>query len=1015
MIKAIHTNVKGRARYKINELYRSPHLKQYLERSLSNKAEITYVSANPLTSNILVLFQKDNNPQKIASLIENLILDYQKQGGDLQAAKLTQDKKVSHTKVVSGQEQKIESWHLIPTDNVLTVLNTSKTSGLSSKSAAENLQKYGSNVLAQIATRSDLSILIDQFKSLPVALLGVAAGVSIFTGGLIDAVVIMGVVGLNAVIGYTTESQSERIIHSLRSREQTSTWAIRDSNLIEIPTEDVVLGDILFLKPGIYVAADARLIEADNLSIDESALTGESIPVTKITASLTGEDVPLGDRFNMVYKGTLVTGGQGLAAVVATGKFTEMGKIQQLVGEATAMETPLARQLDEVGSQLVLIGMGICGLVFGLGVLRGYGLVQMLKSSISLAVAAVPEGLPTIATTTLALGIRDMRKNNVLVRSLSAVEALGSVQTICMDKTGTITENRMSVAEIHINTRYITVTDNEFISGKENINLYSCDELLKLIHISVLCNESEVNIEQDGEYTINGSATENALIHIAIGAGVNVIELRQKYPLLQTNLRSENRNIMSTIHGTHDDKKLVAVKGNPAEVIQICQGWMKNGKVVPFTEEDRQALEMENDRMAGKALRVLGVAYSYVDETHNGDNYESNLIWLGLVGMADPIRKGAKELIGDFHQAGIDTVMITGDQSPTAYAIAKELELNRDPQLEILDSTNLNNLTPEALTALSDKVDVFARISPSNKLQIVQALQAAGKVVAMTGDGINDAPALKAAQVGVAMGKGGTDVAREVADIVLEDDRLETMMIAVSRGRTIYNNIRKSVHFLLATNLSEIMVMTTATAVGIGEPLNAIQLLWLNLVTDIFPGLSLAMEAPEPEVLSQPPRNPDEPIIKNSDFGRIAFESATLSVSTLAAYGYAIFRYGIGPQASTVAFLSLTSGQLLHTFSSRSESHSIFNKEKLPNNPYLNTAVTGSFALQLLAIAFPPLKSLLQITPLNAMDAAVIGGSALLPLLVNESTKGTGDSQEAGEQGARRTRKTRGTRRRLRK
>ncbi|MBH8562184.1 cation-translocating P-type ATPase [Nostoc sp. CENA67] len=1011
MIKAIHTKVKGRARYKINELYRSPSLKNYLERSLSHNPEITYISANPLTSNVLVTFKQENSINKIATLIHQAVLDYQKKSQPTQIEKIEKVPKTRQS-LAHAKEQRQENWHLMPADKILDTFNTS-TSGLTHESAVANLHKYGPNVLSETATRNNLSILIDQFKSLPVALLGVAAGISIFTGGVVDAIVIMGVVGLNAAIGYTTETQSERIIESLKSREQTSTWVIRESKLIEIPTENVVLGEILVLKPGSYVAADARLIQCEQLSVDESALTGESIPVTKNTTSVTDEDVPLGDRLNMIYKGTLVTGGQGLAVVVATGKFTEMGKIQQLVGEAKSTETPLERQLDQVGSQLVLIGMGICGVVFGLGLLRGYGLVQMLKSSISLAVAAVPEGLPTIATTTLALGILDMRKNNVLVRSLSAVEALGSVQSICLDKTGTITENKMSVVEIQTNTRQIKVSDGELIAGEEKINPYTSDELLKLIHVSVLCNESEVSKQNNGdtqllrnkqvtspsspsspslnttkhEYQVIGSATENALIYMAISAGVDVIELRQKYPLLQTNLRSENRNLMSTIHETYNHQKFVAVKGNPAEVIQICQEWMKNGQVVPLTEEDRQTIEIENDRMAGKALRVLGVAYGYIDETRNGNNHESDLIWLGLVGMADPIRKGAKALIRDFHQAGIDTVMITGDQSPTAYAIAKELELNRDPQLEILDSTNLNNLTPEALTALSDKVDVFARISPSNKLQIVQALQAAGKVVAMTGDGINDAPALKAAQVGVAMGKGGTDVAREVADIILEDDRLETMMIAVSRGRTIYNNIRKSVHFLLATNLSEIMVMTTATAVGIGEPLNAIQLLWLNLVTDIFPGLSLAMEAPEPDVLSQPPRNPNEPIIKNSDFGRITFESATISVSTLAAYGYAMSRYGIGPQASTIAFMSLTSAQLLHTISSRSEQHSIFSKEKLPNNPYLNAAVTGSFAIQLLAIAVPQLRSILKIAPINLLDTAVIGSSALLPLLVNESTK----------------------------
>ncbi|MBD2446204.1 cation-translocating P-type ATPase [Nostoc sp. FACHB-152] len=985
MIQAVHIQVKGRARYKVTELYNSPEVQTYLERSLLNYPEINFVSANPLTSKILVHFPKEKSYKDIAAIIENILLTFKKKSNLVTAKKSEKKSKSNKLAVTNSQQQTQENWYLLSADKVIHKLDTSQTLGLSSELAAANLDKYGLNVLSQTQTRSNLSIIIEQFKSLPVALLGVAAVVSLFTGGVIDAAVILGVVVLNAAIGYTTESQSEKIIHSLKNREPASTWVIRDGNPREIPTENVVVGDILTLKPGSYVAADARLIEADNLSIDESALTGESLPVSKINDYLMGEDIPLGDRLNMAYKGTFVTGGQGLAVVVATGKNTEMGHIQQLVGEANAVETPLAKQLDQVGSQLVLISMGICGLVFGLGVWRGYGLVQMLKSSISLAVAAVPEGLPTVATTTLALGIRDMRRNRVLVRSLSAVEALGSVQTICMDKTGTLTENKMSVVEIQNNTHHIKVADGEFIKGEAKINPYNNDELLKLIHVSVLCNESQVSREGNGKYEVIGSATENALIYMAISSGVDIIDLREKYPLVQTNLRSENRNLMSTIHETHDGQNLVAVKGSPTEVAELCQTWIKDGQIVELTQEDKRAIAIENDRMAGKALRVLGVAYNHIEGENN--HHESDLIWLGLVGMADPIRKGAKQLIADFHQAGIATVMITGDQSPTAYAIAKELELSREPQLEILDSTNINNLTPEALTALSDKVDVFARISPSNKLQIVQALQAAGKVVAMTGDGINDAPALKAAQVGVAMGKGGTDVAREVADIVLEDDRLETMIVAVSRGRTIYNNIRKSVHFLLATNLSEIMVMTVATAVGIGEPLNAIQLLWLNLVTDIFPGLSLAMEAPEPEVLSQPPRNPDEPIIKKSDFGRIVFESATLSVSTLTAYAYAIRRYGFGPQASTVAFFTLTSAQLLHTLSCRSEHHSLLSKEKLPRNSYLNAAIVGSFAIQILAIAVPQLRSLLKISPVNFVDTAVIIGSALWPLLLNESTK----------------------------
>jgi Ca2+-transporting ATPase len=424
---------------------------------------------------------------------------------------------------------------------------------------------------------------------------------------------------------------------------------------------------------------------------------------------------------------------------------------------------------------------------------------------------------------------------------------------------------------------------------------------------------------------------------------------------------------------------------------------MVNGKKIPIKDDDRLAIEIENERMAGNALRMLGVAYASIKQGQGvgGKGHEENMdsldpqdfVWLGLVGMADPVRKGVKELIGDFHKAGIDTVMITGDQSPTAYAIGRELNLSKSEQLEILDSTHITNIDPDVMMALCNKVDVFARVSPANKLQIVQALQKNGKVVAMTGDGINDGPALKAADIGIAMGHTGTDVAREVADVVLEDDNLETMIIAISQGRTIYSNIRKSVHFLISTNLSEIMVMFSAIAGGLGQPLSAMQLLWINLISDIAPGLALALEPPEPDVLNQPPRNPDDPIIKTSDFKRIAFESASLSAGALSAYGYGIMRYGMGQRTGTLAFMSLSIGQLLHAISCRSEKHSIFEREKMPSNRYLNIAIGGSLGLQLITMAIPGLRNLLGITPISISDGIVVGGSALLPLLVNEGTK----------------------------
>jgi len=1030
VVRPVHATVKGRVRFNVDGLHRSERLKREIEESLSYHKGILKFSVNILTGSVLVFFNSDNTHQAIALLIADVVEVHKKNAGSWSSSSLSpvpratasSGKEVRYAKVldplpakagpnailapergelrnrrklrksiVRSEDQLVEPWHLAEATEVLNSFGTSKDSGLSGDLADVRLNKYGPNVLPEAVPRSGLSMFINQFKSLPVALLGAAAGISLLTGGLADAIVIMGVVFINAAIGYTTESQTEKTIHSLKNLVRPSAMVLRDGRLKEIGAESVVPGDVLLLRPGSYVAADARLIETNHLSIDESALTGESMPAMKTTAPISEDNVPLADRTNMVYMGTLVVGGQGIAVVAATGRFTEIGRIQILVGETRPPETPMERQLDMMGSQLVLICGAVCGLVFVTGLLRGYGFLQMLKTSISLAVAAVPEGLPTVATTTLALGIRNMRKHNVLIRHLEAVETLGSVHTICLDKTGTITLNRMSVVVAFAGMRRFTVSDGQFFASGEPASVYLFDELLRLIHISVLCNESEV-IGQHGEYVVNGSPTENALIHIALSSGVDVVRLREKFILVNIQHRSENRNYMYTLHRAGNHSALVAVKGSTNEVLSMCRWHMKDGKKIPLTDDERLAIDTENERMAGEALRVLGVAYSLSDGEPgtfiNSDvDFSDNLVWLGLAGMADPIREGVKGLIGEFHKAGIETVMITGDQSPTAYAIGKELNLGNGEQLEILDSSHLSSIDPEVMKALCDRVHVFARVSPAHKLQIVQALQSAGKVVAMTGDGINDGPALKAADIGIAMGHVGTDVAREVADVVVEDDELATMIIAISQGRTIYNNIRKSVHFLLSTNLSEIMVMFTAIAGGIGQPLSAMQLLWINLMSDIFPGLALALEPPEPDVLSRPPRDPEDPIVKTSDFKRITFESAVISAGALGAYGYGVMRYGMGQRASTMAFVSLTAGQLLHAISCRSEKHSIFDREKLPPNRYLNMALGGSFTIQLLAMVMPGLRNLLGLAPIGILDGAVIGASAALPLLVNEATK----------------------------
>jgi Ca2+-transporting ATPase len=811
----------------------------------------------------------------------------------------------------------------------------------------------------------------------------------LLTGGIADAIVIGGVVLINATIGLVTETQAEQTIQSLKNIVRPLALVVRDRQPRQVRAEDVVPGDILILKPGVYIAADARLVEVTNLRVDESALTGESLPVAKTTEIIVSPDVPLGERTNMVFMGTLVTEGTGSAIVVATGRFTEMGQIQHLVGETRSPATPMEKQLDRMGTQLVYICGGICAVVFGIGILRGIPLLQMLQSSISLAVAAVPEGLPAVATTTLALGIQNMRRRRVLIRRLEAVETLGAVQALCLDKTGTLTLNQMSVAAIYVGSNRVKVSDSQLLIDGNPVKPEDYEELLRLMQVGVLCTESEV--ASDGvHFTVKGSSTENALFQLATDGGIDLQSLFKHYPVVRVRERAENRNYMVTLHTSDiEGRFLLAVKGNPEEVLAICNRQMRGGAIIPITDEDVERIHAENELMAAEALRVLGMAYCEV-EGGAADGFESDkgFVWLGMTGMADPIRKGVKELIEVFHRAGIDTVMITGDQSVTAHAIGRELNLNRAGEIEILDSTHLSAIQPEVMEALAQKVSVFARVSPANKLQIVQAMQRGGKVVAMTGDGINDSPALKAADIGIAMGQNGTPVAREVADVVLEDDNLETMAEAISHGRTIYSNIRKAIRYLLATNFSEIILMGVALGAGMGQPLSTRQLLWINLVSDILPGLALSLELPEPDVLNRPPRDPNDPIIKVADFKRITFESGTMAAASLGAYGYGLARYGMGVQAGTIAFMSLTFAELLHALSCRSERHSLFGKETLPSNPYLNASLGFSLGLQALTMAIPGLRAFLGMAPIGLLDAAVIGGGAILPLAVNEATKG---------------------------
>lgn len=847
VIHAVHVKLPGRGRYKVRGLSGSRAIKEGLESRLLRHKIIRHVSASTLTSNVLVLFDKTVDHRTIARCLKEAveeitgtfpesdtqsrksILKTPPSPGKIRRLPERIGKKIVQL-VSPPEEQKPQPWHLMKTETVLQFWGTDKQHGLSSEVVNHTLRRYGPNVLPEAEPRSRWSIFFSQFKSLPVLLLGAAAGISLLTGGILDAVVIAGVVVANAMIGYGTESAAERTIHSLKHMVHPTAEVLREGRVLEIPAEDLVPGDVLFLKPGTYVSADGRLLEASHLSIDESVLTGESMPVFKSPGTLKGKNIPLSDRLNMVFMGTLVTGGEGVAVVAATGRFTEMGRLQVLLGETEAPETSFERQLRVVGDQLVLLCGVICGVVFLIGFLRGHGFLQMLRVSISLAASAVPEGLPAAATINFSLGIKRMRKDHVLVRRLQAIETLGSVQTVCLDKTGTLTRNRMSVQELYAGNKRIEVRNGTLFLEDGSSDPLAVEEVRRLIDVCALCNESKINGCGPNGVELAGSPTECALMDLAFLAGVDVARLREEHPLVSVEYRTESRLYMKTLHTAPDgEKAFCAVKGSPPEVLSLCAWQMKDGKRVPLDDQDRLLIERENARMAIGALRVLGAAFSPNGRKKNGNG---DLTWLGLVGMADPIREGARELIEVYHRAGINTVMITGDQSPTAFTVAKNLNLSGTEPLEILDSSELRSIPPELFQALARKVHVYSRVSPSNKLQIVQALQRSGLVVAMTGDGINDGPALKAADIAIAMGRSGTDVAREVADIVLEHDNLGTLVLAVRDGRTTYRNIRKSVHFFLSTNFTELMVMFASLALGVGFPLNVMQLLWINIMVE---------------------------------------------------------------------------------------------------------------------------------------------------------------------------------------
>jgi len=860
-------------------------------------------------------------------------------------------------------------------------LDVDPQSGLSTTEVTERRARSGPNALQTIHARPAWRVLVDQFASIVIALLAIAAAIAWAMGDGAEATAILIVLVLNAAVGFATEWQAGRALEALRRQSRMSSRVRRDGFETTVDAEALVPGDIIVLNAGDRVPADARLVEAVRLEAEESALTGESTTVEKSIDPLPMQ-TPLAERRSMLYLGTAIAAGRAVGIVVGTGTGTQLGKIGRLVATATKEPSPLEIQLANLGRRLVYLVLAIAAIVMITGWLRGDGLWLMVEVGISLAVAAVPEGLPAVTTLILALGVLRMARQHAIMRRLAAVETLGSTTVICTDKTGTLTENRMAVREYYLSDERRIEVEN---SGASLDN----DQLLQqAVRIGILCNEAAFRAGATDETRTIGDPTETALLVVADTLVLDVSNERAIHPKVAEQPFHASTKRMTTLHRTVAGQHLAALKGAPAVVLDACSSYVDaNGDAVALDATAIGRFTAANEQMAKRALRVLGLAIKYfkADTEHAADEaLESGYTFVGLVGMSDPPRDGVADAIRRARLAGIRTVMLTGDQLNTGIAIARELGLGgKEPTA--LHAHDLIDAEQGRLADLARNTDVFARVSPEEKLRIVEALQQAGEVVAVTGDGVNDAPALKRANIGIAMGLRGTEVAKEAADVVLADDNFETIVRAVEGGRTIYANITKFVHMMFSHNLGEVLMIFTAIAAGWALPLLPLQILWMNLVTDVFPALALALEPASPEIMSQPPRSSRTTLLSRQFLILIGWQSALLAGLGLGAYLWALQRYGPGAHARTVALFTLVAVQLGHTFNCRSRSRSAF--DGIFSNRFLWIAVFVVVLLQLLAAYSAPLSAILGTVQPSAIDWVVICSSGLLTIGVVEVAK----------------------------
>ncbi len=894
-----------------------------------------------------------------------------------------------------------KAWHELDETGLAKALGTDPSRGLAPDEAQRRLAEYGANELQEKQGESPLKLLLHQFKDFMVLVLVGAVIISGLLGEMLDALTIIAIILINGILGFFQEYRAERSLRALKELSAPLARVLRGGSQETVPARMLVPGDVVLLESGDRIPADLRLIDCHQFAVDESALTGESVPVVKETAPIAAAELAIGDRKNCGYLGTMVTGGTAKGIVTTTGMSTEMGKIAHMIQQTEEAETPLQRRLEQLGKILIVVAILLTVMVVVAGVLHGQPLYVMFLAGVSLAVAAIPEGLPAIVTIALALGVQRMIRRRAIVRKLPSVETLGCASVICSDKTGTLTQNQMTVTRLWLGGKQVDVAGEGYEpAGKltaagKTMEAKGDSAIRRLSQAAILCNNAELYRQESedhprkkkhepasGEWKIKGDPTEGALLVLAAKAGYTRSALEAMYRREREFPFDPERKRMSVLVA-HQGGKLLLTKGAPDLLVELCDYVLWGDQVLPFTSALRQKVQQAGEAMAKDALRVLGFAYRDIkpkEACETNEQAEKGLVFIGLAGMIDPPRKEVHEAIAKCRGAGIKTVMITGDHALTAEAIARSIGIVQR-EGRVVTGAELSVLRDEELDRISDEVHVYARVSPEHKLRIVQSLQRNGHVVAMTGDGVNDAPAVKAADIGIAMGIAGTDVTKESSSLVLADDNFATIVAAVEEGRGIYENIRKFIRYLLASNVGEIMTMFLAMMAGLPLPLVPIQILWVNLVTDGLPAMALGVDQSESDLMRQKPRSSRENIFARRLGWKIVSRGLLIGLCTLAAFVIAL-RQGSGDadslvHAQTVAFATLVMAQLIHVFDCRS-SRSIFHR-RLLENKFLVFSVLSSLALMLGVLYLEPLQPIFKTVPLTFRDWALVMVAAGIP------------------------------------